>query len=330
MGIEGLGSLLRKKSPALFRSVTYADLRGCSIAFDMHLFVYQVFYRNNGDNDAVCRDLEQVMGGMARYGIRPRFVFDGNTRGLKPRAHKLRKEASEKVDDEVASLEVQLSTLEADIKTSCDALCEGAITPPSPRYFSTMTTTAAIDTLPPLAELVSQKKEVIEKLEKSRSRAIRPTSETFRAARSIIGKCFGEECIVTAEDDGERAVANMCKDAVVEYAASSDYDTLAFGSPNLLINFLQPAKMALIRLSEVLTCLELESLEQFQDFCILCGCDFCGKVPGVGPINALKLIKTHKSIESMFDCLILPKLEKGGCVDSFDFAFARKRFRGET
>ena len=37
--------------------------------------------------------------------------------------------------------------------------------------------------------------------------------------------------------------------------------------------------------------------QQFIDICILCGCDYCGSIRGIGPKSALKLIKEHKTLE---------------------------------
>lgn len=39
--------------------------------------------------------------------------------------------------------------------------------------------------------------------------------------------------------------------------------------------------------------------EQFIDVCILCGCDYCPKIGGIGPTRALALIKKHGSIEKV-------------------------------
>lgn len=38
---------------------------------------------------------------------------------------------------------------------------------------------------------------------------------------------------------------------------------------------------------------------QFVDLCILCGCDYCGTLKGIGPHRALELIRKHGSIEAM-------------------------------
>jgi len=46
--------------------------------------------------------------------------------------------------------------------------------------------------------------------------------------------------------------------------------------------------------------------EQFIDVCVLCGCDYCPKIGGIGPTRALALIKKHGSIEKVGECA-------GGC-----------------
>jgi flap endonuclease-1 len=42
---------------------------------------------------------------------------------------------------------------------------------------------------------------------------------------------------------------------------------------------------------------------QFIDVCILCGCDYCGSIKGIGPKTALKLIKEHKTLEKAVEKL---------------------------
>ena len=41
------------------------------------------------------------------------------------------------------------------------------------------------------------------------------------------------------------------------------------------------------------------SNDEFIDLCILCGCDYAERIPGVGPKTALNLIKQHKNIEAI-------------------------------
>merc|ERR1719421_2712244 len=43
--------------------------------------------------------------------------------------------------------------------------------------------------------------------------------------------------------------------------------------------------------------------EQFVDVCILCGCDYCDSIRGIGPKKAFQLIKQHNNIETMLQHL---------------------------
>lgn len=39
--------------------------------------------------------------------------------------------------------------------------------------------------------------------------------------------------------------------------------------------------------------------DEFVDLCILCGCDYCDSIDGIGSITAYKLILKHRSIENV-------------------------------
>jgi len=43
--------------------------------------------------------------------------------------------------------------------------------------------------------------------------------------------------------------------------------------------------------------------DQFIDLCLLLGCDYCDKIRGIGPKNAIKLIQEHKSIEKIIEAI---------------------------
>ena len=43
--------------------------------------------------------------------------------------------------------------------------------------------------------------------------------------------------------------------------------------------------------------------EQFIDLCILLGCDYAGKIKGIGPKKALTLIRDCKTIEKSIEAI---------------------------
>ena len=62
---------------------------------------------------------------------------------------------------------------------------------------------------------------------------------------------------------------------------------------------------------------------QFVDLCILCGCDYCDSIRGIGPKKALKLIKAHGTIEKSIAALDKTKFT---IPENFDYARVRLFF----
>lgn len=57
--------------------------------------------------------------------------------------------------------------------------------------------------------------------------------------------------------------------------------------------------------------------------CILLGCDYCDKIKGIGPKNALKLVQEHKSIEKIIQNLDKSKHQ---VPENYAFEEARRLF----
>jgi len=86
--------------------------------------------------------------------------------------------------------------------------------------------------------------------------------------------------------------------------ATEDMDALTFATPILLRRLTAPESKKLsvyeIHLEKVLGKDGLDlTMAQFVDLCILCGCDYCDSIKGIGPKSALKLIREHRTIEEI-------------------------------
>ena len=320
MGIDGLGTFLRKKCPAVFRHLPASALFGRRVALDMHFYTYQMFFRNGGIQDALTRDVDALMQRVRRSDIQAVFVFDGSTVGLKPRAHKKRKDAADKIQDVLAALHDEASCLQ--VETEHMGLDGGSIIAPDLDALYPMPDKdvkmdeGAADAV---ASLKRRREECETKIVKMETRAMKPSSITFEEVKAQLIQEFGDAAVVIAEDDAERHVAALCKTGAVDYAASGDYDTLVFGSPNVVLDFLKTDAMIILSLDDVVAGLKLRDMAQFRDFCILCGCDFCDKIPGIGPVRALKLLSTHGRIEDVY-------VKLGSTAVAIDYGFARVRF----
>lgn len=98
--------------------------------------------------------------------------------------------------------------------------------------------------------------------------------------------------------EADLVCADLYKKGIVYGCLSNDMDFLTFGSGILFRNYNLGDTFLQYNLQEILISLEL-TYEQFIDFCILCGCDYTGKIYRLGNENAYKLIKQYNNIENI-------------------------------
>lgn len=115
--------------------------------------------------------------------------------------------------------------------------------------------------------------------------------------------------VVEAPSEAEGQASYMCKNKLVDFAASQDFDALLFGAPKLVRNLTLSQKRKIIGGRTVFTFLEyielenaLKELKLNQDqliaLGILCGTDFnIGGVKGYGPKKALKLVQEYRNVK---------------------------------
>ncbi len=144
---------------------------------------------------------------------------------------------------------------------------------------------------------------------------------------------------VEAPSEAEAQCARMCMDGLVYGVATEDMDALTFGTPILIRNIFGSSAVAgvsptmkhcitEIHLNKAVTHLGLDSMEQFVDLCIMCGCDYASTIPGIGPVRALKGIREHGNIDGVL-AAVMPM--SGGRIThdklkSFTYQEARKLF----
>jgi flap endonuclease-1 len=133
--------------------------------------------------------------------------------------------------------------------------------------------------------------------------------------------------IVDAPSEAEATCAALCRDGKVYAAATEDADCLTFGTKTLVRNLMAPesAKKTIleVNLERVLEQLGI-TMDQFIDFCILSGCDYCDTIKGVGPSTAIKLIMQHGSIEKVLENIDAEKIPE---PEKFRYQAARDFFR---
>jgi flap endonuclease-1 len=109
--------------------------------------------------------------------------------------------------------------------------------------------------------------------------------------------------VIKASAEAEAQCVELLKNKLVDAVASEDMDCLTFGCSTLLKGFKgKKEKIFEIDLKIVLEKFELD-YDQFVDFCILSGCDYCDSIKNLGPVKSLKFIQEHKNIEAVLEFL---------------------------
>ncbi|KAA8913600.1 PIN domain-like protein [Sphaerosporella brunnea] len=169
----------------------------------------------------------------------------------------------------------------------------------------------------------AKEKGIAEEIEKFARRTVRVTHEQNNDCKKLL-KLMGMP-YVEAPCEAEAQCAALAKAGMVYAAASEDMDTLCFESPILLrhLTFSEQRKEPIqeIHLEKTMEGLGF-TREQFIDLCILLGCDYCDKIPKIGPATALKMIRKYKSIEEVLKHLG----DKYKVPENWPYADARELF----
>jgi len=165
----------------------------------------------------------------------------------------------------------------------------------------------------------------IEGMKKYAGRFAKLNSEMIQEAKDLL-VALGIP-VIQAPSEGEAQASYMQKKGDVDYIASQDTDSLLFGANYLVRNLSITGKkkktnaLAFVSISpEIIELKEnLKKLELTQDqlivLAILVGTDFdVGGIKGIGPKNALKLVKKHgENFEDLF--------KEVNWSDFFDFSW---------
>jgi len=158
----------------------------------------------------------------------------------------------------------------------------------------------------------AKKKEDLDEMKKYAARTSRLTGEMIEEAQKLI-KAFGIP-VVDGASEGEAQAAYIVKNNDAYAVASQDADCLMFGAPRLIRNLSIAGKKKkanvlsyekvmpeFVDLSENLNNLGIDN-DQLIALGMLVGTDYNnGGIKGIGPKNALKLVKQYgKDFDSLF------------------------------
>mmetsp|Transcript_27356 Transcript_27356/g.38172 ORF Transcript_27356/g.38172 Transcript_27356/m.38172 type:complete len:373 (-) Transcript_27356:107-1225(-) len=165
-----------------------------------------------------------------------------------------------------------------------------------------------------------------EEVNKFKRRLVRVTKEQNEDCKKLL-RLMGVP-FVNASGEAEAQCAALCKAGLVYGTATEDMDALTFGTPILLrhLTFSEARKLPIVEINLKRALEDMEyTMDQFIDFCILCGCDYTLAIRGIGPKSAYKLIKEHKNIETVLENINKEKYKIN--KEAFLFQEARALFK---
>jgi flap endonuclease-1 len=161
---------------------------------------------------------------------------------------------------------------------------------------------------------IAMEKKDFREMKKFAQRSVRITDDIIKETKELIN---GFGCpIIEAPSEAEAQAAYMVKKGDAYAVATQDADPLMLGGTRIIKNLslvgkhkkankldYQTYKPELIELTNVLNNLGIDQ-EQLILLSILIGTDFNpGGIKGIGPKNALKLVKEHKTKEKLIENL---------------------------
>ena len=312
MGIKGLSSAIKKSSCAVSEKPLIA-YSGSTIAIDSEILVYKykAYSNKQTDYDPNIYHLYAFLNNAISYlknNIIPIYIFDGGKIPKTKQENCLAKRYEIKEKTRIRINDLENKFLEKCAEKSQDILNDDKIN----KYLASSETLDLLDQL----LKVHNNNPVITK--------------EYRASCKYFLKLLGLPVIVS-NGEAEVVCVKLVKNKLADYVFTEDSDSIVYG---LSIDRSIDRDVSILKKSEngsdileisskkVLESLGLHSVDEFVDYCILSGCDYCPTIPRIGPITALKIIKEYKSIEKY----ITEKSLDSKVLEEFKYVEARNVF----
>ncbi len=275
MGIHGLVKLLESEAPDSLKDVDIKSLSSCIIAIDASMQLYQFLVQVR---------ISSAPGSYVQASqlMNDKGEITSHLQGLLSRTTALLEKGIQPLyvfDGQSPELKCEELKRRKKIKEKADDDLENA-----KEKLKNSKTKEEAD-------------EAHEEIDKISKRTVRVTKIHNEEAKKLL-KLMGIP-IVESPAEAEAQCVELVKSNKAYAVATEDMDALTFGAPILLKRLTDSKHQTVeIKVEKVLSGLEI-TYDQFVDLCILCGCDYCGTIAGIGPKTALKLIKEFKNIETI-------------------------------
>merc|ERR1712130_319576 len=164
------------------------------------------------------------------------------------------------------------------------------------------------------------------------AKIVQMQKRTVKATREHVADCQKLLSLMgvpwyAAPREAEAQCSRMCAQGIVYGAGTEDMDALTFGTTKLVRHLTdsEARKKPVLEfdLNKVLNGLDV-TMAQFIDICILCGCDYCPSIRGIGPKKAYQYIKKWNNIEGVIEGI--KDMQKYKIPDNWQYKESRELF----
>ena len=288
MGIKNLRKILKKIAAHGVKHIDfYKEYAGKSVAIDINSYLYKMVYNmeTKGKNYYL-KGVTEIINDLLKHNIMPIFIFDGAHGKAKDNVILNRQIAKEKKQDAISyNMDALSKFLELSPEVTYDDLEKEVEKALSIKDY----------TEEELLHIFTMTKEII----KNKKNIITVTKEMYRNTEHLLN-LWGVPWF-RADGEADFLCARLSHDGYAAAVISEDMDIITHGCDKLLTGFmgfqyLRTKELEQFDLNEILIELDITH-EQFIDFCIMLGCDYCKTIKDVGPVKGLHLLLKHGAFE---------------------------------
>jgi flap endonuclease-1 len=283
MGIKKLYDIIRKFAPNSLEEIHISEYAYKKVAIDVSLYMFK--YKAIAGNYWLNSFLKLICC-LRKNDIHSVFIFDTSAPPEKEIERSERREAKEKLEQQVFDLEQSYDNYEktGQVDDILKDLYYKVIAKEKPTLLVNKN------------NLPIDMKVVKNKIEHRKSQIINISPQDFELTKKLF-----EVLAVpyyNAPMEAENMCADLCKRGLVSAVLTEDTDVLAYGSPIFLSKIdTNNETCTRINFQNLLSELNM-NYQQFLDLCIMCGCDYNETIPKIGPMTAYKHIIKYESIEN--------------------------------
>jgi len=302
MGINKLFDFLRKKAPNVFKTVPLSNHAGKKVAVDIPGFIFKYMLGAQKRKTNWLDSFTYLILALVKNQIHPIFVFEGKAPIEKKSEREKRENQKQTLIDAAYALRVSLDNyydtgvadevLQEEMKKELlqkvsNASKVGRVAPLPASMLMAGSSSLPIDTVT-LERRYDQKD----------SQILKFSGEETDNLIELFKLC-GIQYMKNVPCESESMCSSMANQGIVDAVVSNDSDVCAYGVKTFLYD-LNPLTETCVEINYDSILKELNlTRAQFLDFCIMCGTDYNDNIPGVGPVNAYKLIKQYGSIDAL-------------------------------